>query len=75
MPPNTAQLYIAENLYRRQVNAALEQLPAAMLMGSKTYNPPSIANGAQATTTVTVAGAAPLGTLFANWIEMGGSVH
>lgn len=57
MPPNTAQLYVAENLYRRQVNAALEQLPAAMLMGSKTYNPPSIANGAQATTTVTVQGA------------------
>lgn len=57
MPPNTAQLYIAENLYRRQVNAALEQLPAAMLMGSKTYDPPSIGDAAQATTTVTVTGA------------------
>lgn len=57
MPPNTAQLYIAENLYRRQVNAALEQLPAAMLMGSKTFDPPSINDGAQSTTTVSVPGA------------------
>lgn len=56
MPPRTADLYIAENLYRRQVNAALEQMPAAMLMGSKTFDPPSIANGAQTTTTVTVSG-------------------
>lgn len=51
------QIYAAEQLFRQQVDALFDALPAARFTGSKVYDPPSIAAGDVATTTVTVTGA------------------
>lgn len=62
------QVNATQLLWRRQVsalfdsiNAWLAMLPSASYTGSKTYDPPSLANGTQAQTTVTATGAT-LGT-------------
>lgn len=51
-------LYVADWQFRQSVSDRLSGLPASWITGSMTYDPPSIANGAETTTTVTVTGAA-----------------
>lgn len=51
------QIYAQTQLWRTQVVARFSGLPTSRLSGSKTYDPPSIAAGAAASTTVTVTGA------------------
>ena len=51
------QIYAQTVQWRTQVVARFAALPSARLTGSKTYDPPSIAAGASASTTVTVTGA------------------
>lgn len=51
------QIYAIQKLWRSQVVARFMALPSARLAGTKTYDPPSIAAGGVASTTVTVTGA------------------
>lgn len=44
--------------WRRKVSSRIGDLPSKMLMGSKTWDAPSLADGAADSTTVTVTGAA-----------------
>ncbi len=55
---NELERFAKTDQWRAQVAARFGQLPTNYLTGSKTYDPPSINNGAQAQTTVTVTGAA-----------------
>ena len=48
---------IGENRWREVVSARFGDLPSKRLTGTATYDPPSIAAGASASTTVTVTGA------------------
>lgn len=50
-------LYLSESNWRQEVSARFGALPSAWATGSTVYNPPSLAAGAEATTTVTVTGA------------------
>ena len=54
MATQPLQQQAADPLWRRQVATRFAALPSAMLTGSKTFNPPNIANGAQTTTTIDV---------------------
>lgn len=55
---NELQQQAHTDLWRSQVAARFGQLPTNYYAGSVAYDPPSIANGAQVQTTVTVTGAA-----------------
>lgn len=57
MPPSLQQ-FVGEKQWRREVAAAFAGLPAKWLTGSKTWDAPSLADGAVDSTTVTVTGAA-----------------
>lgn len=48
---------LSEKNWRRKVSSWLAGLPSGWKTGSKTYDPPSLADGAQTSTTVTVTGA------------------
>lgn len=57
MAAGILQIYAKTSQWRAQVIARFGALPSARLSGSATYDPPSIAAGDSASTTVTVTGA------------------